>query len=306
MWLRKASRQGGMILLVCALTTLLSIPIAQVDGKPTKPNVLLIGTGGRMGPKQDAAKEKAATETLRAFIKDETGMDDEILQQKDWRELADKMSTGKLQVGVYQGEEFAWAKGKYAGLKPLALAVNVYRYPVVYLVTNRTNAAKDFAGLQGQTISVPDTGETVLRLYVDRQCELIGKKSSSFFAKITSPVNVEDAIDDVVDGVTQATVVDRGALEAYKQRKPARFGKLKPIAHSQPLLPAIVAYFDKQLDDATRRRFEKGLLNASRTEKGKTMLALFHLTGFDPVPEDFDTMVERMRKAFPEPKAATK
>ena len=205
------------------------------------------------------------------------------------------MSQGKLDVGVFNGEEFAWASAKHAGLKAMAMAVNVYRYPVVYIVTNRSNPAKDFVGLQGQTISIPDTGQSFLRLFVNRQCELNGKKASTFFAKITSPASVEDAIDDVVDGVTQGIVVDRAALEAYKQRKPARFSKLKPIAHSPPMLPAIVAYYEKHLDDATRRRFDKGLLDANRNEKGKLMLALFHLTGFDPVPSDFDTVVARMQ-----------
>jgi hypothetical protein len=36
------------------------------------------------------------------------------------------------------------------------------------------------------------------------------------------------------------------------------------------------------------------------------MLALFHLTGFDPVPSDFDTVAARMRKELPKPKAAAK
>ena len=43
------------------------------------------------------------------------------------RELADKMTKGELQLGVFQGYEFAWAQEKQPQLKPLALAVNVYR-----------------------------------------------------------------------------------------------------------------------------------------------------------------------------------
>src|SRR5207244_6848780 len=56
----------------------------------------------------------------------------------------------------------------------------------------------------------------------------------TFFPKITSPENTEDALDDVVDGVVQAAVVDRAGLEAYKRRKPGRFNRLKEVARSQP------------------------------------------------------------------------
>jgi len=306
MWLRNASRGGGGALLAGALTTLLIISAAAVDGRQPPAATLQIGTSGALGPTMDSTKEKAALETLKGFIKDETGMTAEIHKQKDWRDLADNMVKGKLQVGVFQGEEYAWASQKHPEIKPLAMAVNGYRYPVVYVVTNRSNPAKDFATLKGQTLSITDTGQAFLRLFVERQCEALGKNASAFFSKITSPGNVEDALDDVVDGVVQATVVDRAALEAYKKRKPARFTKLKPIAHSEPLLPGIVAYTDKSLDETTRRRFEQGLINANRSEKGRMMLALFHLTGFSAIPSDFPKMLARMRRDYPEPRATAK
>jgi ABC-type amino acid transport substrate-binding protein len=48
---------------------------------------------------------------------------------------------------------------------------------------------------------------------VERQSEAGGKKAAAFFSSITSPDNIEDALDDLVDGKVQATVVDRAALE---------------------------------------------------------------------------------------------
>src|SRR5207237_7027310 len=127
-------------------------------------------------------------------IKDETGFTNEIVRQKDWRELVDKMSKGDLHLGVFQGYEFAWAQEKQPQLKPLALAVNVYRYPVVYVVTQRDNAAKDFGGLQGQSISIPANGQRFLRVFVEHECQAQAKKPEEFFAKITSPENIEDAL----------------------------------------------------------------------------------------------------------------
>jgi len=97
-----------------------------------------------------------------------------------------------------------------------------------------------------------------VRLFVERQCQANGKKPEEFFAKITNPENVEDALDDAVDGTVQAVAVDRAALEAFKKRKPARFGRLKEAARSQPFPPSVVAYSEGVLDNATLQRFRDG------------------------------------------------
>ena len=83
---------------------------------------------------------------LRNFITNETGLNCEILRQKSWRQLAEKMASRELQVGVFQGYEFAWAQEKYPALKPLALAVNVYRFPIAYVIA-RKDAQKAFENI---------------------------------------------------------------------------------------------------------------------------------------------------------------
>jgi hypothetical protein len=59
-------------------------------------------------------------------------------------------------------------------------------------------------------------------LYIERQCKAQGKSPATFLARLTTPGNLEEALDDVVDGVVQATVVDSLGWEAYKRRKPGR------------------------------------------------------------------------------------
>jgi ABC-type phosphate/phosphonate transport system substrate-binding protein len=291
--------QLGAILLALGLAALLASAAAVATAQQGKLETLHIGSSGTLTGQDKAGKEKSALETLKSFIKDETGLDNEIFRQKNWRELADKMAKGKLQVGVFQGYEYAWAKEKYPDLKPLALAINVYRYPVVYVVAKRTNPAKDFAGLKGQSLANPATGQHYLRLFIDRQCEALGKKPEAFFTKIESPDNVETALDEVVDGTVQAVVADRAGLEAYKRRKPGRFKQLKEVARSQPLPPTIITYYDAVLDEATVKRLRDGLLRASRTEKGETMLTFFRLTGFEMPPNDFERVLEQTRKNYP-------
>jgi ABC-type phosphate/phosphonate transport system substrate-binding protein len=288
------------------LAGFVALSSTTTDGRQAKVDFLRIGTSGTLTAENETSKEKGALETLKGFIKEETGLNNEIEGQKDWRELADKMAKGQLHLGVFQGFEFAWAQEQHNGLKPLALAVNVYRYPVAYVVAQQKSGVKDFAGLQGQALCLPNTGQRYLRLFVDRQCRAHGKEASAFFAKITSQDNAEDALDDVVDGVVQAAAVDRATLEAFKRRKPGRFNQLKEVAHSEPFPPVTVAYFDAVLDDATLRKFRDGLLNAVKKEKGRTMLTLFKLTGFDSVPEDFAKVLAESRKTYPPPGTQSK
>jgi ABC-type phosphate/phosphonate transport system substrate-binding protein len=269
--------------------------------------VLNIGTtgGGVATPGDPDARGRE--DTLRDFIKAQTGMNNTFKLVKGWRELASELSKNELQVGVFHGFEFAWAQAKYPDLKPLALAVNVYRYPTAFVVSNRDNSAKDFAGLAGQSFSIPAPSQPFLTLFVDRLCEANGKKAKEFFSKITTPPNVEEAVDDVVDGVLKGTVVDRAGLESYKRRKPARFAKLKPLARSIPFPSAVIAVYNTNVPEATRERFRTALINANKKEKGKTMLTLAHLTGFEAIPDDFDKELAKVRKAYPPtPADATK
>jgi ABC-type phosphate/phosphonate transport system substrate-binding protein len=270
-----------------------------------KPDVLQIGSSGTLAS-TEASREKGALESLRSFIKDETGFTNEIHRQKNWQQLADRMAKNQLQIGVFQGYEFAWAQAKYPKLKPLALAINVYKYPVAYVVTRRDDAAKDFAGLAGQSLTLAHSTPEFVQFYLERQCQASGKKLNRFFSKVATPDDAEDAIDDVVDRVSQVTAADRATLEAYKQRKPGRFNQLKEVAQSPHFPPPVVAYYEGTLDQATLHRFEDGLLRAGHTDRGRTMLTLFRLTGFVRVPADFGQVLAQIRRDYPATDSTTK
>jgi ABC-type phosphate/phosphonate transport system substrate-binding protein len=266
-----------------------------------KLTVLHIGTSGALAVNVSGTKEQTALGALQSFVKTETGFENEIIQQKNYEELAQKMARGQLELGVFQGYEFAWAQAKDPKLQPLALAVDVYPYRSTYLMVRRDSRIADFAALQGQALSLPQVGQSQLRFFVERLCEAQGKPLEAFFSKISTPDNIEDALDDVVDGVVQAAAVDRVGLEAYRRRKPGRFNRLRELMHSQPMPPPLVAYYDGILDQETRQRFQDGLLNANRKEKGQRLLNLFKLTGFIVPPADWAQVLAATRKTYPPP-----
>jgi ABC-type phosphate/phosphonate transport system substrate-binding protein len=273
------------------------------DSRAAKIDVLRIGTCGTISSDKEA-KETGALMSLKAFVKDETGFANEVFRQKGWQELTDKLAKGELEIGVYQGYEFAWAQEKQPKLKPLALAVNVYRYPVVYVVTRKDGKAENVAAFQGQALAIPSEGARLVRLFVDHEAQAAGKTIDAFFSKVVSAETAEDALDDVVDGNVPAAAVDRAALEAFKRRKPGRFKQLKEVAHSQTMPPPVIAHYGDVLDAATLQRFENGLLGADKKEAGQTVLTLFHLTGFEKAPADFDKILAESRKTYPPPSPA--
>lgn len=290
------------------VAVVLTIVTAPAHGQQArKIQFLHIGTSGTLALNAaSGTKEQTAIEALQSFIKSETGFDNDIVRQKNYAELLKNMASGHLQVGVFQGYEFAWVQEKDSKLHPLALAVDVYPYRYAYLMVRRDSKISDFAQLQGQLLSLPNVGQDHIRLFVGRLCQAQGKPLESFFAKISTPDNIEDALDDVVDRAVQAAVVDRVGLEAYKRRKPGRFNQLRELMHSEAFPPPLAAYYEGVLDKATQQRFQEGLLNANRKEKGQALLTLFRLTGFELPPSNFGQVLAETRKKYPPPDAATR
>jgi ABC-type phosphate/phosphonate transport system substrate-binding protein len=265
-----------------------------------QPPKLRIGASGSLALNTGTKDDAAAMDTLKSFIKSETGFDNEILRQKNWKDVVDQMARGQLDLGVFQGYEFAWAKEKHPELNPIAIAVNGYPNRYVYVVARRDGPVSDFASLQGKVLAIPDLGGGLAALYVGHLAKQSGKSIDAFFSRRTTPQNVEDALDDVVDGVVQAAAVDRTGLEAYKRRKPGRFAKLKDVAHSGAFPSPVVASYDSKLDSQSVQKIEDGLLNAHRSDRGQRLLNLFMLTQFQKAPPDFAQVLEATRKNYPE------
>jgi hypothetical protein len=60
-----------------------------------------------------------------------------------------------------------------------------------------------------------------------------------------------------------------------------------------------VVYKDGSLDEATRRKFQQGMLNANRSVVGRQLLMLWKLTAFELVPEDYGQTVANIVKQYP-------
>lgn len=263
-----------------------------------QPAVLKIGTVGPLAP---GGKGVTAENTLKDFVRDDSNLTAEILRQDTWQKLADGLADKSLQVGIFSGSEFVWAQERRATIKPMVLAVQGPKYPVVYVVVAKTDSAKSMSDLKGKAIAIPE-GMKYLRLFAEQQAQKAGQPADAFFSKIVTPEFSEEAIDEVVDGKLAAAVVDGGALETFKRRKKARFDKIKELVHSEKLIPVIIAYADGSIDDATRQQFQGGMINAHQKDRGKALLGIFKLSIFEVPPADFSDIAKQTLRVFPAPK----
>jgi ABC-type phosphate/phosphonate transport system substrate-binding protein len=291
---------GVGVLLVCAAPCL-------ADSVP-KLEYLHIGTTESVvdNSPQEAGADPATDDNLRSFIKSETGFDNDVTVVENYQVLGQRLAAGKLQLGLFMGYEFAWARAKFPKLRPLVLAVNKQPYRYACLVVRRDSKAADFAGLKGSTLALPEYGAGYLRLFVNAQSRGAGCATTGFFSRITMRDNVETILDDVVDGNVQAAVVERTALEAYQRRKPGRFDELKTIVQSEAMPPMLAAYYDGMIDAATLRRFQERLTTVHKKKQGEEMLTLFRLTGFTEVPADLDGVLADTLKKYPPPSLPTR
>jgi ABC-type phosphate/phosphonate transport system substrate-binding protein len=261
----------------------------------------LISTLFRDTPESTAV---AMMQPLGSLMESQTGVRGQLVPGGTAMFLGQQLVENKVQIGVFHGVEFAWARQRYPQLKPLVIAINQQRHLRAYVMVREDKPVPAFADLKDQTFSLSRGSREHSLLFLNRLCGEVKQDPKTFFAKVSNPGNAEDALDEVADGLVRATVVDGVTLECYKRRKPGRFGKLKPICESEVFPAAVIAYCPGQLDDKTLDNFRAGLLNCTRSAQGKHLLTLWRLTAFEPVPPDYDQTLAAIVKAYPPPAEA--
>jgi hypothetical protein len=113
-------------------------------------------------------------------------------------------------------------------------------------------------------------GQGYGRLFVAAQSRVAGQAPGALLGHVDSFEDAETPLDNVVDQTEQAAVVDRLGLEAYQRRKPGRFARLKLLSESPPMPPAVIAYYEGNLDPQTVTRLRVELTQAHEQSKRHT------------------------------------
>jgi ABC-type phosphate/phosphonate transport system substrate-binding protein len=241
-------------------------------------------------------------EPFRLLMVSQTGMDGEVVLPKDVLHLAKDLADEKIHIALFHGFEYAWAKQKFPDIHPLMIAVHQQRQLQVYLMVRSDSPIRSLKDLQGKSVALPCFCQEHCWIYMERGCMDAGQcEPKKFFAPLTTPPHAEEGLDELADGKVQAVIVDNVALDAYKERKPARFAKLKAVQKSELFPSAVIAYRAGTLNQDTVKLFQKSLLDGQKTALGRQLLTLWKMSALEQVPADFNEALSKILKAYPPP-----
>jgi ABC-type phosphate/phosphonate transport system substrate-binding protein len=273
---------------------------AMAEEKPAEKDNVVIGMPRSLFQGMPEFMVKAGSVPFLKLMKDATGVNGSLVIVPDSMSLAKQISDGKVQIGVFQGHEFAWAKSKHKCLSPIAVADPLN--PVqAYCVVSWDCKAKHVGDLKDEKLALPPIHRDYCEMFLTRQKES-HMKGVSFAGELKS-ATAEDAIYDVIEGKCGLTIIDATALNGFRNLHPGPFKNLKVLCQSEPFPNACIAINKDQLDQKTVDKFRKALLEAPNLPGGRPMLATWKLNGFVKVPADYEKQLEACEKAYPLPLA---
>jgi ABC-type phosphate/phosphonate transport system substrate-binding protein len=295
-----------MALVGIALGLALAVAGPAMAGDPSQAqsdsNSVRIGLVGSLFRDASESMVMAIMKPFAAVMENETGKSGELVNAGDALHLGRLLDDGRADLGVFHGIEFAWAQQKYPRVRPLVIAVNRHSHLRAFLMVRRDSKANRLADLKGKTLALPRFTREHCYVFLQHHCGPLAR----FFSKLTQPTNVEVALDDLADGRVDAVIADGVCLECFRKRKPARFDRLRVLERSEEFPATVIAYRAGTFDEATLRRYRSALLRVSETSLGRQLLTLWQITGFEPVPDDYDQTVADIVKAYPAPGETTR
>ena len=292
----------GALLLAGGLAVTAARLPAEDQGLPRNANVpVKIGMVGTLFRDQPPALVLAMMKPFGSVMKAQTGVPGELVVGGDPFQLAKMLIDNEVQLGVFHGIEYGWVREKHPELQPLMIAVSKHQHVHCALIVRASSDAEEFADLEGGTLALPKGTREHTRLFLNKHCQACGHEQDTHFKKTTIPPTIEDALEDVVDGNVTAALVDEVGFEEYKRRKPTRCTQLRSLIRSEVFPSGAIVYHPGFLDEATLKRFRHGMLTADKSIMGKQMLMMWRLTGFEPVPKDYDETLKNIIKVYPPP-----
>ncbi|MFO0811961.1 MAG: PhnD/SsuA/transferrin family substrate-binding protein [Gemmatales bacterium] len=284
-------RQWLKTLLATGTVTTLSLPGWAVTREDSVKVALLesIFTG------QEREKVIEQIKPFAEIIKKDTGTD-AVFDVMNYAEMEKEFKAGKVQLVILSGLEFAWMQAVTPDAKPLLVASIDPGATKTVIVTKQGDVAKDLKDLAGASLAIPDKIPFISQQVLKTA---LGQSAEKAF-KLVKSGNVDDTLEEVLDGKARGAIVTGAGMEVFRERKPGRFKKLKVVFESPDLPPTTVMYNDKVTDKAALARFKDALIKSNEKPEGNRVLTLYKLKGFEPFPEGFEKKAAEMGKAYPQ------
>jgi ABC-type phosphate/phosphonate transport system substrate-binding protein len=285
----------------CLLGSALPLPAAN------SPEPVRIGMVGTLFNDIPPSLIQFAGGPFKMLMKEFTGLDGQLIVGGNAYEVGKKLVDKQLDLAVFHGFEYGWARQKYPDLRPLTIAVSKFRQVNAFLVVKADSDIKTFADLKDKDVGFPRKSKEHCKLFMERACADNGQcEAKQYFHQVCASANADDSLDDILRDKLQAVVIDNASLEEYEQFKPGCFARLKIVKRSEPFPAAVIVYREGALDEQTLKRFRDGMISANQSQRGRDMMSIFKMTAFEPVPADYGQQVAEILRHYPAPESADK
>lgn len=281
------------------LATLTLILTSWLSPRGTEAGLLQERVGiGMLASLFDQADEKAILAQMQPFadiVSKRAGVPGRFVVIRDIEHAVKALEARDIEVLVLHGPEYGWIKSLCRDLRPLLVATaSTPKLQAVFLVP-QGNPAKSPDDLQGKTLALASKLPQHLRLYLERR---LPQPADKFF-RVLAVKNAEDAIEAVIEGKADLTLVSSGQVEVYRQQRPGRFKRLRELESSPEFPLPVVAYRPRPEFNEPIQEFRKALLTAKDSPEGRQMLVLWRIEGFQDPPADYEEQAARIAKTYP-------
>ena len=242
---------------------------------------------------------QALAKPFRDLMQKQTGLSGEVEIVDDAMTLAEKLKGNSLNIGVFHGFEFAWAKDYCDDILPIVTTKPPGGKVQAMLVVNADLGLRTIDDMKSLELLVPRGAKAHSLAYLAK----LQAKHSKNFPKVVVNVKLtsDEALSQVAAGLIPGALVDMGALAGYRLLQPGASRNLLVLEESEEFPPAVVAYRRGQLSDADVQRIRRGLTTASKTPSGRILMTLWNLKGFAEPDETYVKSTEEILKIYPAP-----
>lgn len=243
---------------------------------------------------------KFISRPLKSLIEAETGMDGEIILIEDEKDMAAKLNSATIDIGVMHGVEFAWSRAINARLRPIVTSARKNLEPCrAALLVRKDSEITKVGELKGKKVALAKRSKAHCHLFLERRCPDPATNSKEFFKAIEQPASPSTAMDQVVSKQIDAAIIDNLDLIDYGRSKRGLRNQLRVLQQSMTFPDGVVAYQSDKLTANTVNKIRLGLLHASKTARGRQMLQLCKIASFQEVKDDYEDQLKEILRAYP-------
>ena len=235
------------------------------------------------------------------LVEMQTGLKSELLLIPTPDEMREQLISGKLQLGVFHGFEFAWMKQKSPTLEASSSRPRSTDRCRPSWSSTRIRRPRRWPTFEERSSPCRLGRREYVRLFIARECQALGKSPDAFFDHVTKPLMPDTSMHEVVDATkgVQAAIVDGGMFQSYASSYSGRAKRLRVLLSSENFPESVVAYVPGKVEEDILRRFRQGMTTAHATPLGRQLLALWSMAGFQPIPLDYPQQLAECLKNYP-------